>query len=76
MLEYLNTFDEANTCNGTKTAQEDLCSYIAVVNGNIDETEKSIQGAEHIVEKYNNLLTELESQLEFLNTFDLAGSCR
>ena len=74
MLQYRNTFGEANTCNGTKTAQEDLCSYIAVVKGNIDETEKPIQGAEHVVEKYTKLLTVLESQLGFFNTLELAGS--
>ena len=76
MLQYLNTVDEANACNGTKTGLEDICSYIAVVKGNIDEIENLIQSQEHVVEKYTDLLAELESQLEFLNTFDLAGSCR
>ena len=53
MLEYLNTFEEAKVCNGTKSAEEDICSYIEVVKGNIYATDKLIASNEHALEMHN-----------------------
>ena len=55
---------------------EDFCSNILTVEEEIQTTEKLIQGAQLFVEKYTAEKTNFESRLYFLNTFDLADSCR
>ena len=77
MLEYLNTFDEASACNGSQiiAEEDDFFSCIQTVEEDIQSSEKNIQGAENFIEKHNTELTKRKSQLQFLNTFDLAQSC-